>query len=157
MAFQDQIRDNYCWGCGADNDAGLQLRSEWDGDVAVAAWTPWPEHAAGPRHLLNGGIIATVLDCHGVCTAIADAYGRDGRPIGSDPEIWYATASLKVDYLRPTPLDAGLLLRAVVVDRRDRRTVVECTLAAADKERARAVVEAVRVPSEWKHGGAGTP
>jgi acyl-coenzyme A thioesterase PaaI-like protein len=116
MAFQDQIRDNYCWGCGADNDAGLQLRSEWDGDVAVAAWTPWP-----------------------------------------DPEIWYATASLKVDYLRPTPLDAGLLLRAVVVDRRDRRTVVECTLAAADKERARAVVEAVRVPSEWKHGGAGTP
>jgi acyl-coenzyme A thioesterase PaaI-like protein len=155
VAFQDQMRDNYCWGCGADNDAGLQLKSEWDGDVAVAGWTPWPEHAAGPRHLLNGGIIATLLDCHGVCTALADAYGRDDRPIGSDPEIWYATASLKVDYLRPTPLDAGLLLRAVVVDRRDRRTVVECTLGAADKERARAVVEAVRVPSEWKHGGAG--
>jgi acyl-coenzyme A thioesterase PaaI-like protein len=146
--------DNYCWGCGADNDSGLGLKSEWDGDRVTAAWTPRPEHAAGPRHLVNGGIIATLLDCHGVCTAVADAYRRDGREIGTDPEIWYATASIKVDYMRPTPMGTALLLRASIVERRDRRTMVDCVLTASDKDRARALVEAIQVPSEWKHGGS---
>jgi hypothetical protein len=62
-----------------------------------ALWTPCPERAAGPRHLVNGGIIATLLDCHGVCTALADAYRREGREVGTDPEIWYATTSITAD------------------------------------------------------------
>jgi acyl-coenzyme A thioesterase PaaI-like protein len=155
VAFQDRIRDNYCWGCGADNPVGLQLKSDWDDgeeDVAIASWTPRPDFAAGPRHLVNGGIIATILDCHAVCTAMADAYRREGREIGSDPDLWFATASMRVDYLRPTPIDAPLQLRATVVGRDERRTVVDCVLGAAGKERARAAVEAVRVPLEWKHG-----
>jgi acyl-coenzyme A thioesterase PaaI-like protein len=160
VAFQDRIRDNHCWGCGAANPVGLQLKSDWDDgadDVAIASWTPRPEFAAGPRHLVNGGIIATILDCHGVCTAMADAYRRDGREIGSDPDLWFATASMRVDYLRPTPIDAPLQLRATVVRRHERRTVVDCVLGAAGKERARAVVEAVRVPLEWKHGARSSP
>jgi hypothetical protein len=32
------------------------------------------------------------------------------------------------------------------------RTAVECTLEADGKVRARAVVESVRVPDEWRHG-----
>ena len=152
MAFQDLIPDNWCWGCGPLNEAGLHLKSDWEGDVAVARFAAHPEHAAGPRHLLNGGIIATVLDCHGICTAIADAYRHEGRPIGTGPDIWYATAALRVDYLRPTPLEAPLHLTASVSEREGRRTVVACRLEAAGKERARAVVEAVRVPPEWRHG-----
>ena len=74
-AFQDEMVGNYCWGCGADNPAGLHLKSYWDGEVAVAQWTPAHEYSAGPRHILNGGIIATLLDCHGVCTAVASAAG----------------------------------------------------------------------------------
>jgi acyl-coenzyme A thioesterase PaaI-like protein len=150
--IQDQIPNNYCWGCGADNEDGLQLKSHWEGDAVVATWTAHAEHAAGPRHLVNGGILATVLDCHGVCTAIADAYRNEGRAIGSDPEIWFATAAMRVEYLRPTPIEATLELRASVVERGDRRTTVECVLAAAGKDRARAVVEAVRVPDDWRHG-----
>jgi acyl-coenzyme A thioesterase PaaI-like protein len=152
-AIQDQIKDNYCWGCGADNLDGLQLKSEWDGEGATATWTPDPVHAAGPRHLVNGGIIATVLDCHGVCTAIADAYGREGREIGTDPEIWFATASMSVEYLRPTPLGAPLVLRSSVVERDERRMSVDCVLEAEGKERARARVDAVQVPAAWQHGG----
>jgi len=151
-AFQDQLRDNLCWGCGADNPDGLHLKSEWEGDVAVARWTASPAHAAGPRHVLNGGIIATVLDCHGVCTAIADTYRREGRPIGSDPDIWFATTSMTVDYVRPTPIDAELRLVASVREADGKRAVVECSLEAAGKERARAVVQSVRVPDEWRHG-----
>ena len=153
VAIQDQLHANYCWGCGADNPTGLRLQSHWDDGTVVARWTPAPEFAAGPRHVLNGGIIATLLDCHGVCTAIDDAYRREGRAIGSPPDLWYATASLAVDYLRPTPIDGPLELTAVVTTREDRVTSVDCVLSAGGKERATAVVRAVRVPDAWRHGG----
>ena len=104
IAIQDQLVDNHCWGCGADNPEGLHLKSFWDGEVATAIFLPHARFAAGPVHVLNGGIIATLLDCHGVCTAIARAYDNEQRPIGSEPEIWHATTSMTVDFLRPTPI-----------------------------------------------------
>jgi acyl-coenzyme A thioesterase PaaI-like protein len=143
--------DNHCWGCGADNPDGLHLKSFWDGRTAVARFRPDPMFAAGPRHILNGGIIATLLDCHGVCTAIARAYDDEGRAMGSDPEIWCATASMTVDYLRPTPIGEDVELTAEVVDV-DGATTVACVLSCAGKDRARATVRAVRVPAEWRHG-----
>ena len=152
-AFQDRMHDNFCFGCGADNPDGLQLKSAWaadDPEVAVAQWTPGPVHAAGPRHILNGGIIATLLDCHGICTAVADAYRREGRDVGSDPDLWYATASMQVDYLRPAPIDEPVTLTGRVVGVDDRFTTVECELAAAGKPRATATVRAVRVPDTWR-------
>jgi len=152
QAFQDQMRDNFCWGCGADNPAGLHLKSYWDSELAVAQWTPSEQFAAGPRHFLNGGIIATLLDCHGVCTAVADAYQRERREIGMDPEIWHATVSLTVDYLRPTPIDESVQLSAWVVSYEDNGTSVECVLGAGGKDRARATVRTTRVPDSWRHG-----
>jgi acyl-coenzyme A thioesterase PaaI-like protein len=150
-SFQAQMKDNFCFGCGADNHAGLQLQSTWeDGDTSVSRWTPDEVHAAGPRHVVNGGIIATVLDCHGVVTAVADAHRREGREIGTDPEIWFATTALKVEYLRPTPLGPELTLRARVVRVEGAASSVECTLEAEGKERARAVVDVVRVPESWR-------
>ncbi len=148
---------NYCWGCGPDNPAGLHLKSYWDGDVAVAQWSPGHEFAAGPRHVLNGGIIATLLDCHGICTAVAAAYRREDRPVGTEPEIWYATGSISVDYLRPTPIDGVVQLSARLVTQEARVTGVECVLDAAGKERARASLRAVRVGDDWRHGTTGPP
>ena len=151
-AFQDEMVGNYCWGCGSDNPNGLHLKSYWDGDVAVARWSPSHEFAAGPRHFLNGGIIATLLDCHSVCTAVASAYQGEHRAVGSEPELWYATASMSVEYLRPTPIESTLELRAQVVEIVDRVISVDCLLAAAGKDRATATVRAVRVPDDWRHG-----
>jgi acyl-coenzyme A thioesterase PaaI-like protein len=120
--------------------------------VAVAQWTPNEDFAAGPRHFLNGGIIATLLDCHGVCTAIANAYQRDERSIGSEPEIWYATVSMLVEYLRPVAIDSSVELSAHVSAHEDRLTTVDCVLSSGEKERARASVRATRVPDQWRHG-----
>ena len=155
--IQDQMHDNFCFGCGADNPDGLQLKSHWDGDTIIAEWMPHPEHAAGPRHILNGGIIATLLDCHGVGSAIADAYRREGRAIGSDPEVWYATASMTVEYLRPAPIAAPVHLQATITSTEERSTVVDCVLAADGRDRARATVRAVRVPDSWRHGATQPP
>ena len=151
-AFQDAMKDNHCWGCGADNADGLQLKSEWEGDTSVAHWTPSPAFAAGPRHFLNGGVIATVLDCHGVCTAIADAYRRDDREIGTDPDIWHATTAMEIQYLRPTPIDATVTLHGTILEVGDDGTTVECVLEAGGKQRVLARVTSIRVPDSWRHG-----
>lgn len=151
-AFQDQMPDNFCFGCGADNPDGLQIKSFWDGDEALCRFQPQAHHAAGPRHLLNGGIIATIIDCHSVCTAMADAYRREGREVGTPPGLWYATVSLTVRYQRPTPLGEPVELRARILAVRDRRTRLECRLIAAGKICVESEVEAIRVPDSWRHG-----
>lgn len=152
QAFQDAIPGNQCWGCGPTNPHGLHLKSCWEGDAAVATFRPAPYHMAGPESILNGGIIATIIDCHCVCTAIADAYRQEGRGLESDPAIWYATARLDVTYLKPTPIKPPVTLRATILERKGRKTVVECSLVSEGEERAKAEVIAVRVPEEWRHG-----
>ncbi len=148
-AIQDLIPENHCFGCGPLNAAGLGIKSYPEGDETVCTFRPSPHHMAGPTHVLNGGIIATVIDCHCVCTAIADAYRAAGRPIGSAPLVWCVTASLKVDYLAPTPIAAPVELRARVREAKGRKRVVDCELRAGGAVRARAEVVAVEVPAGW--------
>ncbi len=151
-AFQDLMPFNHCWGCGAANPHGLRLKSRWSLEeplLAVATFRPRPEHVAGPTHVLNGGIIATVLDCHGVCTAVADAYRSAGRTIGAGETIWFATGTLTVTYWRPAPVDADLELSARVERSAERTTEVACELRSEGDALAVAAVTAVRVPSSW--------
>ncbi len=149
LAIQDQLDTNLCFGCGIRNDQGLGIKSYWSGDECVSTWVPQPQHAAGPPGILNGGIISTLIDCHAGCTAVAHAYREEGREVGSAPTIWYATASLRVDYLRPTPIVPPVTIRARVRETRGRKTWVECTLYSGAKECARGEVLAVQVPPEW--------
>lgn len=158
-SFQDQIPLNHCWGCGRDNPEGLGIASYWADDrgAAVCEFVPRPEHAAGPTTVLNGGIIATLIDCHSICTAIAATYRDEGRSIGSEPLIWCVTASLDIDYLKPTPIGGGVELIATVVESGRRKTRVTCSVSAEGIERARGDVLAIRVPPFWLVDPAGPP
>ena len=98
---------------------------------------------------MNGGIIATVIDCHCVCTAAAAAYRDDGREIGSLPDIYFATAKLELQYMRPTPIAAELEIRARIEARTERTYVLSCELLAEGKPRVSARVEAIQVPPSW--------
>ncbi len=149
-AIQDAIPHNHCWGCGTLNPRGLHIKSYAEGDGTVCRFQPSPDHMAGPTHVLNGGIIATVIDCHTICTAIAHAYRVAGRPLGSEPLIWCVTASLQVDYLAPTPIAGPVELRARVRESKGRKHVVECTLGAGGRVCARGETIAVEVPPEWR-------
>ncbi len=151
-AFQDDLEKNYCWGCGSTNEHGLKIKSYWSGDEAICTWHPQPYHAAGPRQVLNGGIIATVIDCHSICTAVAAAYRALGQPIGTQPLIWYATGSLHVTYLRPAPLDRPIELRARVKEMKERKTLVTCSVFAGGEKCATGEVVAIRVPPAWLEG-----
>jgi acyl-coenzyme A thioesterase PaaI-like protein len=148
ISFQDQGAVRYCYGCGADNRKGLQIKSYWDGDEAVASWQPEPHHCGGSPEILNGGIIASLIDCHSLNLAIAHAYRTENRPIGSAPRIGYVTASLNVSYLKPTPIDATVELRARIARLEGRKAWVRCTLSSAGEIRASGEVLGIRVERE---------
>lgn len=146
----DAIQESYseifsgCFGCGRHNSHGLQIKSFWEGEEAVCTWQPESHHRAAPG-VLNGGIIASIIDCHSIGLAIADAYRREGRPLGSAPEIIYVTGSLTVTYLRPTPLAGPVTLRARVAEAGERKSRIACTLFADGQPCAESEVLAVRV------------
>jgi acyl-coenzyme A thioesterase PaaI-like protein len=149
LAIQDAIPGNHCWGCGTLNPQGLHVKSYADGDGTVCRFQPASHHAAGPPHVLNGGILAAVIDCHSICTAFADAYRAAGRGLGSAPLLWNVTASLRIDYLAPTPITDLVELRARVVEVTGRKRLIACTAASGGVERARAEVVAVQVDPSW--------
>ncbi len=152
-AFQDYYPDHlsHCYGCGRLNEHGLQIKSYWDGDETVCHFRPRPYHTAIPGYVY-GGLIASLIDCHATGTAAAAAYRAAGRAMDTEPAFRFLTASLKVDYLRPTPLDADLELRGRPVEIKGRKVVVAVTLAAGGQVCARGEVVAVQVP---EHFGAG--
>jgi len=152
-SIQELLPDNRCFGCGTLNPRGLGVKSYVEGEEVVCRFQPSPDHMAGPTHVVYGGIIASVIDCHSVCTAIADAYRAAGRPIGSEPRLWAVTASLQVSYLAPAPIAEPMVLRARVREVKGRKRLVACSLTSGGKECARAEVVAVEVPAAWSDAG----
>jgi acyl-coenzyme A thioesterase PaaI-like protein len=145
-AFQDHYTDEHsmCYGCGRLNPHGLQIKSYWEADESVCRFTPRPEHTAVPG-FVYGGLIASVIDCHCTGTAAAAAYRAAGRPMGTGPEIRFVTASLHVDYLRPTPIDAPMELRGRIKEIKGRKVVVSVTLTSKEQLCARGEVVAVQL------------
>ncbi len=148
LAFQDHYPDDlaHCFGCGKLNERGHRIRSFWDGDETVARFKPEPYHVAVPGYVY-GGLIASLIDCHGTGTAMAAGYRAEGREMGSDPPLRYVTASLKVDYLKPTPLGVELEIRGRVKEVKGRKVVSEIALSAEGVVCARGEVVAVQIPS----------
>ena len=143
-AIQDTISNNHCVGCSPDNPRGLRIKSYWVGDLeTMCSYQPQPHMAAGPESILNGGIIATLVDCHAVCTAISYATRLAGGAAGQD--TMFATASLNIRYRRPTPIDRPVEVRARIVGVAERRTVLECTLSSEGTICAEATVVAARL------------
>lgn len=146
-AFQDYYPEeaSYCYGCGRFNKQGLQLKSTWDGDDAVCTFLPRPYHIAVPGYVY-GGLIASLIDCHSTGAAAGASYRAAGREMGSKPEFRFLTASLHVDYLKPTPLGVPLQLRARVKEIKERKVVVATTVSAEGVVTARGEVVAVQMP-----------
>ena len=123
-----------CFGCGHANPDGFHLRSYRRGDATVAEFTSRPEHDNG-FGFLNGGIIATVLDCHTAAVVMWEAATRGWEAEPGAP-VPFITAGLDVRFLRPTPLAAPVQLVANAHEITEERIVVGAELVADDKVRA---------------------
>jgi acyl-coenzyme A thioesterase PaaI-like protein len=146
-AFQDCYPEelSHCYGCGKNNANGHQLKSYWDGDETIAHFLPEPYHMATPDYVY-GGLIASLIDCHGTASASAAAYRNAGLEPGTKPHFRFVTGSLKVDYLAPTPLGVELELRGVILEIKERKITVGITLSAHGKVCAKGQVLAVLMP-----------
>lgn len=71
------MHSNTCWGCGAANPQGLRIESRWEGEEAVCTWQGQPHHNAGRDNVMNGGILASLIDCHAMCAAVDAMYARE--------------------------------------------------------------------------------
>ena len=149
-AFQDYYPEAlaHCYGCGRLNPHGHQIRSFWDGEESVCVHTPEPYHIAIPG-FVYGGLIASLIDCHGTGTAAAAAYRAAGRAMDSEPPLRFLTASLHVDYLKPTPIDRPLVLRGRVKEIKGRKVIVAVDLYAHDELCVRGEVVTVQVPDDF--------
>jgi acyl-coenzyme A thioesterase PaaI-like protein len=149
-AFQDFYPEDtsYCYGCGRLNESGLQIKSYWEGEQSVARFVPRPEHMAIPGYVY-GGLLASLVDCHGTGTAAAATARAENREMDSEPVIRFVTGSLKVEYLRPTPLGPELELRGIVREIKPRKVIVAIDLLAEGEVCVRGEVIAVRLPENW--------
>ncbi|MCG3126685.1 MAG: hypothetical protein CHACPFDD_01537 [Phycisphaerae bacterium] len=148
-AIQDAYPDDlaHCYGCGRLNEHGLHVRSRWDGDETVAVLTPRAYHTAIPGYVY-GGLIASLVDCHGTGSAALAAQRTEG---GAEVPR-FVTASLQVDFLRPTPMGVALEARGKIQEIKPRKVTIEVTVSAHGEVCARGRVVAVRMPEGMRAG-----
>lgn len=152
-AIQDLYPDDvaHCYGCGRLNPAGLHVRTVWEGGVGVARYTPEAHQTAMPG-FVYGGLLASLIDCHGIGTAAAAAMEARGAEPGADPSPRYVTASLKVDYLAPTRMGRELVLEARPVEVGERKVRIAVDVVVDGEVTARGDVLAVPMPASFSPG-----
>ncbi|RPI65008.1 MAG: PaaI family thioesterase [Ignavibacteriales bacterium] len=148
--IQDYYPDDvaHCYGCGRLNEHGHQIKSFWEGDETVSHYMPKDYHTAIPGYVY-GGLIASLVDCHGTGTAALAAYRAESREHDSLPALRFVTASLQVDYLKPTPLGVELELRGKIIELKGKKVISEITVSANGEVTAKGKVIAVQMPESF--------
>lgn len=136
-AIQDYYPPNFahCYGCGPANPHGHHLKSYLLDDRTEARFTPTSFHTGGVPNNVYGGMIASLLDCHGTASAAAFAYRERGRVMGDDgTPIRFVTASLQVNFRKPTPIGKELLITGKLKSLDGRKACVVLSLLASGEE-----------------------
>src|SRR5262249_22280157 len=117
-------------------------KSYVEGEDVVARFTPGDDDVSLPG-FVYGGLLASLADCHAMATATAADLG-----LSAEPAPRYVTASLRVDYLKPTRLGMELQILGRVTEGSPRKKIVAVTISAGGRIAVRAEVVAVRMPIE---------
>ncbi len=152
-AFQDYYPENvaHCYGCGSMNEHGHRIKTYWDSentDESITRYLPQAFHTAIPG-FVYGGLLASLIDCHGTGTAAAALYRAEGRAMDTLPPFRCVTGSLQVTYLKPTPLGVELEIRGRVKEIKGRKVVVEVGVFAEGVATARGEVVAFQMPDNF--------
>lgn len=142
----------WCHGCGRNNPAGHHFQTRWDGDRTLTEYMPHPEHTAIPGYVY-GGLLASLADCHSTGSAALALFRQEGHEPGDDaPVPRCVTASLKVDYLKPTPLGVLLRVHGRIEEVGAKKVVVASEVYAGDNLVVTSLVVAVRAPETMRGG-----
>lgn len=149
-AIQDLYPENlaHCYGCGKLNPAGHQLKTYVAGEgETLAQFTPKPEFTALPESVY-GGLIASLLDCHGTGSAAAFICLAENITLEEPIPVRCVTASLKVDFKAMTPMGVPLVLKGKLRSIEGRKVWVDMTLSANDVLCATGEILAIRLKEE---------
>lgn len=152
-AIQDIYPDEHAWcfGCGRLNKEGHQLRTGWQGDKTVTSFTPDSKYSGGIPKFVYGGLIASLFDCHSSGSASLAMHRKNGNEIGDGAlPPRFVTATLNVEYLKPTPQNVPLKAIGTVEEIHPKRWRVKSEMYADDTLCARGEVELVVIPSEFE-------
>lgn len=112
MSMQEKFAPNsICFGCGPANEKGLKIKSYRNNEGLEMEFETSEEHQAFPG-IINGGIIGTLLDCHGnwvAAIALMDEEGSENPPCT-------VTASYSINLRRPTPANSKLNIKGKVIE-----------------------------------------
>ncbi|MFD1550837.1 PaaI family thioesterase [Putridiphycobacter roseus] len=132
-AIQDLYPDElaHCYGCGKMNPNGFHLKSYMVDNETIAHFTPEPKYTALPGSVY-GGLLASILDCHGTGSAAAFVCENENIPLDGSINIPIrcVTASLKVDFKAPTQMGVALELKGKLRSIEGRKIWVDMTLSA---------------------------
>lgn len=154
-AIQDEYGEEiaWCYGCGRLNESGHHFRTGWDGNRTVTYYQPKKEHMAIPG-FVYGGLIASMIDCHSTGSASLALHRKNGHEPGDGvvpPR--FVTASLQVDYLKPTPQDVTLKAIGTVEEIHPKKWRIHTELYAGQTLCAKGDVTAVVMPETFLKGG----
>ena len=129
VSMQEKYAANsICFGCGPANKKGLKIKSYRSGEGLEMEFETSEEHQAFPG-IINGGIIGTLLDCHGnwvAAIALMDEWGEEVPPCT-------VTASYSIKLRRPTPSNSKLNIRGKVIEIKDKIVKVELVMKVGEK------------------------
>lgn len=150
-AIQDDYPDDFAWcyGCGRLNEEGHHFRTWWQGEKTVTLYKPKQEHIALPG-FVYGGIVASLIDCHGTGSAALALHRKNGHEPGDqiDPPR-FVTASLHVDFVKPTPHGVPLKAIGTVHEIHPKKWKIETEVYAEETLCAKGEVTAVVMPSTF--------
>jgi acyl-coenzyme A thioesterase PaaI-like protein len=150
QAIQDYYHDEiaHCYGCGRLNRDGMHIKSYWEGEESVCHYRPGAHQTGGFPGYVYGGLIASLMDCHSAATASAAKLHMEGFSPGDRPLSRFVSASLKVDFLKPTPIGTVLELRGRVKEIGKRKVIVSISLSADGEVRAKGEAVLVQLPEK---------
>lgn len=138
---------SHCFGCGTHNEVGLQIKSRWDGQQAMAKYVP-EDKDIGIPNFVYGGLVASLIDCHAIATAGAD-YVQQIADTQEFPK--FVTGTLSVKYTKPTPLSGKPLeLLAWVSERNGKKVTVLVELSCDGVVTAEGNVVAFQIPDSMQ-------
>ena len=129
LPVQDEFGPNsICFGCGPSNKEGLRLKSYRSNGGLIAEFESEEKHQAF-HGVINGGIIGSLIDCHGNWTAAIAIMDKNGW---EKPQCT-VTAQYEVKLKRPTPFGKKLKLNSRVLALQEDRAEVIIELKAGGK------------------------
>lgn len=135
IAIQDFYPKEFahCFGCGTENSQGHGLKTYLKGDITVSTFTPDAKYTALPGSVY-GGLLASVLDCHGTASAAAFASQASTDELEKGAlSVRCVTGNLNVSFKKPTPMGVPLTIVGKLKSIEGRKVTVSMDLFALDQ------------------------